>query len=80
VHRVCPNSWGDYYKRLSRYSELNECNPPSPPVPLILAGWHFTNDFDKRTRWKETVDWADANGCSHLLDGVDDEDWSALRS
>jgi hypothetical protein len=47
---------------------------------LILAGWHFTNDFDKRTRWKETVDWADANGCSHLLDGVDDEDWSALRS
>jgi hypothetical protein len=79
VHRVCPNSWGDYYKRLSRYSELNECNPPSPPVPLILAGWHLTNDFDKRTRWKETVDWADANGCSHLLDGVDDEDWYCVE-
>jgi hypothetical protein len=38
-----------------------------PPVPLILNGWAFTNDVEKRARWAETVDWAEKWGFSHIL-------------
>jgi hypothetical protein len=43
---------------------------PAPPVPLILSGWTFSNDLDKRDRWESTISWADKYGVSHLLEDL----------
>ena len=38
-----------------------------PPVPLILAGWNFSEDWQKKDRWLEIIKWANDNGCSDLI-------------
>lgn len=38
------------------------------PKPLILAGWAFSSDADKRQRWTETVEWLHARGLEHLIE------------
>src|SRR5262249_6549182 len=62
--RICPNPsrWNDVFKLLTEYSKAHPCRPRDPPAPLILAGWAYTNDTEKMRRWKETADWASANG------------------
>jgi len=47
----------------------------SPPKPLILAGWAYSNDIEKKKRWEETVDWATKNECQGLLKNIADEDF-----
>jgi len=59
--------WHDAFERLSGFAHKHDCFPPSPPTPLILAGWAYSNDVDKRQRWEETVAWAATNGCSDLV-------------
>jgi len=34
---------------------------------LLLAGWAYSNDIDKRRRWEETIEWATHNGCPDLV-------------
>ena len=46
-----------------------------PPKPLILAGWAYSNDIEKMNRWKETVEWANNNGCGELVNGVPDNEF-----
>ena len=46
---------------------------PPPPVPLILAGWAYSNDVEKRSRWQETLAWADHHGLGTLLSDIGDE-------
>ena len=67
---VCPVPlvWNAVFKRLTRFARTQTCVPPTPPVPLILAGWAYSNDLDKLRRWDATVAWARRNGCSHLVD------------
>jgi hypothetical protein len=36
-------------------------------VPLILAGWAYSNDVEKRDRWQETLDWADRHGVADFV-------------
>lgn len=72
--RICPNPipWDKAYRRLLRFSEKCECTPPSPPKPLILNGWVFSNDVDKKQRWEETIEWAQANGREDLVTDIPD--------
>jgi hypothetical protein len=57
---VCPLPvvWNDIYKRLhAAWVSGGSCGDP-PPVPLILNGWVFTSDMDKKCRWDATLAWA----------------------
>ena len=38
------------------------------PKPLILAGWNFSSDAEKRQRWDETVTWLKERGLEHLIE------------
>jgi len=69
-----PSRWNDVFKQLVEYAEVHPCSPSRPPAPLILAGWTHSNDTEKMRRWKETVDWASANGCVDIVEGISDED------
>ena len=73
--RVCPNpvTWDELFELLTQYAQSHQCLPSSPPKPLILAGWHFTNDVEKLRRWEETKTWAATNGCAHLVDVADED-------
>jgi hypothetical protein len=75
--RICPNPprWNDVFKQLVEYAEAHPCRPSRPPAPLILAGWAYSNDTEKMRRWRETVDWASANGCVGIVEGISDQDF-----
>lgn len=79
---VCPNpkAWDNVYKRLCRYAERHSCTPPKPPIPLILAGWNFSSDFQKMRRWEEMKQWAVDNGCPSLVEGVPDIDFYRVHA
>lgn len=80
--RVCPNPipWNEIFKQLSKHAEAHRCNPPAPPRPLILAGWAFSSDIEKKRRWEETVAWANSNGCSEIVSGVADADFVLVNA
>ena len=63
-----PRILHEIHNKLDRFwmSELNQEGDP-PPKPLILGGWNFSNDYDKKNRWDQTVTWAKENNCTHLL-------------
>lgn len=63
-----PRIWHEIHKNLERFwiNELKQKDAP-PPTPLILAGWNFSNDNDKKERWDQTVKWARENDCIHHL-------------
>jgi hypothetical protein len=77
--RICPNPnpWNQAYERLARYAKDH---PPSPPKPLILAGWAYSNDYEKLQRWEETVAWANKNGCAEIVKSVLDSDFYFVDS
>jgi hypothetical protein len=78
--RICPNPsrWSDVFEQLLEYAEAHAC-PTQPPKPLILAGWAYTNDTHKMRRWRETVDWASANGCEDIVKGLSDNDFYEIE-
>jgi len=55
---VCPQPalWAELHSRLQKVAAENGL--PPPPQPLILNGWVFSNDVEKRNRWEETLAWA----------------------
>ena len=67
--------WNEAFERLTRYSKAHPCTPPSPPKPLILAGWAYSNDVEKKQRWEETVAWANDNGCPEIVRAIPDDDF-----
>jgi|GEM_PF-6375792 hypothetical protein len=66
--QVCPNPapWARVYERLSKFAESHKCSPTDPPKPLILNGWVFSGDLEKKMQWEATVKWAEENGCADL--------------
>lgn len=74
---ICPNpkKWNVLFKQLSEHANTHVCIPSRPPAPLILAGWAYSNDVEKMLRWRETVDWAEANGCTDILETILDNDF-----
>lgn len=77
MNRICPNpmQWHEVFERLANYAQSHLCTPNVPPKPLILAGWAYTNDIEKMQRWKETVAWAEKNGCSNLVSSIPAQDF-----
>lgn len=53
-----PQAWQAFQRYLSTWER-----PASgrPPIPLILAGWNFSSDADKRERLDAQIRWAQAN-------------------
>jgi hypothetical protein len=43
-------------------------------MPFILAELAYSSDAEKAHRWKETVDWAYANDCVAIIEGLSSED------
>ena len=74
MQRVCPKpaAWNEVYKLLSHHAEHVACTPPLPPTPLILSGWTFSNDVEKKARWDETLAWAIKNECSEITSLAED--------
>lgn len=74
---VCPKPmvWDRIYKRLKRMSESRLCVPAAPPMPLILTGWHASDDLDKMKRWEETRRWAIANELGMVVRSLEKSDW-----
>ena len=78
--KICPNPipWSNVFKKLSKFADDNE-NLSEPPVPLILNGWVFSNDFQKKERWEQTVSWAKNAGCQELTDFLTTEDFYFVK-
>lgn len=70
---VCPQPklWAELHSRLREAAAENGL--PPPPQPLLLNGWVFSNDIEKRNRWEETLAWAQRYGLSALLGGLAEE-------
>ncbi len=78
---ICPNPsrWSEVFQKLLRHAETHDCDPDRPPAPLILNGWAFSNDVQKMQRWKETVDWAEANGCRSIVERISHQDFYTVE-
>ncbi len=72
---ICPNpkKWNAVSVQLNSYAKSQGL--PHPPKPLILAGWNFSSDFEKKIRWQETIDWCELHNCSELIDGISEAEW-----
>ena len=73
--RIClkPTYWSDFYKLLQQVTGKNDI-----PKPLILAGWNFTSDEEKLSRFKEhltLVDFNSDNPLTMFLNGLTEENW-----
>jgi hypothetical protein len=74
--RVCPLPlvWAKIHRELSRIATKN-LGVPLPPVPLILAGWNFSDDFEKNDRWESTVEWTKKFGGEELISTLKSNDY-----
>lgn len=72
MKKICliPNIWNDFNIKIKA---LKPENIPEPPIPLILAGWNYSSDYEKELRWAETVDWCKKYGFESELELLKDE-------
>lgn len=49
-----PNKWYQIYQCLKSHWENEIPSSIPPPVALVLGGWNFSNDSDKKNRWEKT--------------------------
>jgi hypothetical protein len=80
--RICPQPviWHQVFERLRAHADKHVCIPARPPVPLILNGWVYSNDIDKLRRWEATVDWANTNGCSALINDIEESEFYSVET
>lgn len=66
---ICPQpqAWDRAYRGLREAWGESNLSTPKPPVSLILNGWVFSSDIEKRERWRETVEWAKRHNLLHLI-------------
>lgn len=67
---VCPQPiiWNSVYTKLSNfYSKNKNVIKTPPPKILILNGWIYSTDYQKKIRWEETLKWAEVNKCNYLI-------------
>jgi hypothetical protein len=72
IPRPMPSHLAELYTALREWAEDHPCEPAEPPKPLILAAYWDTTDNEKDRRWREMQQWAERNGCAHLLADVTD--------
>src|SRR5258705_8868765 len=74
--RICPNpiKWQEFWKLIG-----------SPPrlMPLILTGWAFSSDHEKRERFKEQIRYAESQGkldqARAFLVALKEDDWHTYQ-
>src|SRR5262249_49645977 len=74
---ICPmpDAWAAVHQRLLKaWKRAGDRAMPAPPRPLILGGWAFSSDTEKRERWAETVRWATQHGFSRLIPTIEERD------
>lgn len=66
---VCPQpaAWARIHQALVDAWRRSGAQGDAPPVPLILAGWAYSNDSEKHSRWLATIDWASRVGLGSLI-------------
>lgn len=66
---VCPLPyvWHQIYQSLHNAWESTGQTFFPPPRPLVLSGWNFSNDIEKKQRWDLTVAWAKESGFDQLI-------------
>jgi hypothetical protein len=70
-----PKVWHEIHLNLVSYWEHElKKESPKPPIPLILAGWNFSEDWEKKLRWSDTIAWAKKNNCEFLIPVLSNED------
>ena len=71
---VCPlpSLWNEVYQRLHSAWLKGGSKGPAPPVPLILSGWAYSNDLDKKKRWESTVRWARERGFEDIIPEIEE--------
>ncbi len=70
INYICPipKKWHEIHQLLSNHWEKNSgLQNKKPPTPIILAGWNFSDDWQKKERWLETIKWVKENQCEHLI-------------
>ena len=67
-NRVCPMppEWNSIWKLLPKRKRVGSMGW-KPPLPLILAGWLYTTDSEKRQRLEMHIRWAYEH---HVFDRV----------
>lgn len=75
MHKICPLPliWHARHTAMERFAI--ERGLPKPPTPLILAGWNFSGDEQKASRWQDTEQWCIEHGCPELFQGISEEEW-----
>jgi hypothetical protein len=73
--RICPlpMHWNELYEILVR-----ETGDPNVLKPLILAGWNFTSDGEKRQRFRyhlKLINKNDINPAREFMNGLKEEKW-----
>jgi len=63
---ICPNP--PEWAKLHSAAISTAADGGTFPKPLILAGWTFSTDADKRQRWQETVSWLRERGLEYLIE------------
>ncbi len=73
---ICPKPqiWNEIYQLLFRAWESSGMDVARPPVPLILNGWVYSSDWEKKLRWEDTIRWAEDNRLGRLIPILRDED------
>jgi hypothetical protein len=75
---ICPQPkvWHEVSERLlGLWRTVGSPPADKPPVPLILAGWAYSSNLEKWTRWRETVSWAERHGIVDLASTIPPEQW-----
>ena len=78
-NRICPipHKWNELWKLLPNRTRVG--SGWEPPLPLILAAWNFTEDYEKRARLVEHIKWAEKHGqielASNFLRGLQEDEW-----
>jgi hypothetical protein len=63
---ICPNP--PEWARLHTTALASAPDGDTFPKPLILAGWTFSSNVEKRQRWAETVEWLRERELEHLIE------------
>lgn len=73
---VCPNPkiWNKVYFHLTEFYKNNDHIDSPPPKPLILNGWIFSSDLEKKIRWEETIKWTHKYNCTQLIPDIKESD------
>jgi hypothetical protein len=73
---VCPQPvrWHEIHQKLDATWKAKGAIGEPPPIPLILNGWAFSNDYEKSDRWLATIKWAEVNNSSHLIPDLIEND------